>query len=328
MPWLSDDVLRHLQAVADAPDLSGTRYELVGKLGQGGMAVVYLVRDRELDRPVALKVLQAGEPASQLAERMRSEARIIARLEHPGIVPVHDAGVLADGRVFYAMKWVRGQRLDEALAGQQSLADRLRLFDKICESVAFAHAAGVVHRDLKPANIMVGPFGEVLVMDWGVAKILPSAAPSKDLPAACAPLSGAGTQHGAVLGTPGYMAPEQARGDSEAVNERTDVFALGAVLQFLLTAAPFNPPGRVSRIPRALLAIVAKAMAEAPMDRYSSVAELTEDIRHFLANERVDAYPEGLLGPVWRFLVKYRVGVLLILTYLIMRIGLLLWSRP
>src|SRR6185503_12470601 len=171
MRWLSDAAVDHLREVADRPDLAQTPYELQEPIARGGMGTVYRARDRRLDRDVAIKVMNAPAPAPAELERMRNEARILARLEHPGILPVHDLGALPDGRLFYVMKLVRGQRLDEAIA-EQPLHARLRTFGRICEAVAFAHAQGVVHRDLKPENVMVGPFGEVLVLDWGVAKIL------------------------------------------------------------------------------------------------------------------------------------------------------------
>src|ERR1700733_7157347 len=153
---LSDRVLVRLKAAAQLPDLSGTRYGLIEEIGRGGMGVVYLAEDAELGRRVAIKVLEDGR-----------EARVLASLEHPGIVPVHEAGVLPDGRSYYAMKLMRGTRLDAFLEKTTHLPDRLRVFQRICEPVAFAHARGVVHHDLKPANIMVGEFGEVLVMDGG-----------------------------------------------------------------------------------------------------------------------------------------------------------------
>src|SRR5262249_2034305 len=171
MRWLSDAVLDHLSQVADGPDLSGTKYELVEKIARGGMASIYLAKDRDLDRPVALKVLSDPPSDPQARRRMVNEARIIARLEHPGIVPVHDSGVLPDGRIYYAMKLVRGKRVDEHVGRSTTLSELLGIFEKICQAVAFAHAQGVIHRDLNPQNIMVGPFGEVLVMDWGVAKV-------------------------------------------------------------------------------------------------------------------------------------------------------------
>jgi serine/threonine protein kinase len=192
MKFLSDEVVARLRDITEQPELDGTRYELVRELGRGGIGIVYEVRDRELERHVAMKVMDA---------EWRGEARVIAALEHPGIVPVHDAGVLPDGRSYYTMKLVRGMRLDAWLAARHPLTERLRLFVRICEPVAFAHANGVVHRDLKPENVMVGEFGAVLVMDWGVATI---------------------------AGTPGYMAPETTR------DARSDVYALGALLRFVI----------------------------------------------------------------------------------------------
>jgi len=177
MTWLSDATLERLREAGDWPDLSGTRYEAQGVLGKGGMSTVYRARDRELDREVALKVMGPAEGDGTVA-RLRNEARVLARLEHPGLVPVHDVGTLPDGRVFYVMRLVRGKRLDEHARQERSLPALLRLFERVCEAVAFAHAQGVLHRDLKPANVMVGPFGEVLVLDWGLAKLVEGAAPA------------------------------------------------------------------------------------------------------------------------------------------------------
>src|SRR3954451_12205429 len=155
---LSDHVLSHLRTIIDFPDLSGTRYRVVEEIGRGGMGVVYQAYDEVLERTVALKVLNGPR-----------EARTLASLEHPGIVPVHDAGVLPDGRAFYAMKLVQGTRLDRYRAAAPSISDRLRTFLRICEPIAFAHSRGVIHRDLKHENLMIGDFGEVLVLDWGIA---------------------------------------------------------------------------------------------------------------------------------------------------------------
>src|SRR5215211_3612041 len=173
MKWLSDYKLNRLRSVVNEPDFSATKYAFVKELGRGGMGAVHLAEDTELDRLVAIKVLNTPEITDDLRNRMIREAQIIARLEHPGIVPVHDVGTLPDGRIYYAMKFVRGSRLDEYAAEGVSLRDRLRKFQAVCEAVAFAHAHGVIHRDLKPQNIMIGSFGEVLVLDWGVAKIKP-----------------------------------------------------------------------------------------------------------------------------------------------------------
>jgi serine/threonine protein kinase len=344
---LSDAVVEHLCLVADYPDLSGTKYDLIEKIGQGGMGCVYLVHDRLLDRPVALKVLSDSSAGPQAAERLTEEARIIARLEHPGIVPVHDSGVLADGRVYYAMKHVRGKRLDEYAGPATSLTEILQILRKVCESVAFAHAHDVIHRDLKPQNIMVGSFGEVLVMDWGVAKTLGDQSPPRPTAEPRAAHNDAtppATAHGTVLGTPGYMAPEQASGEIGRLDERTDVYALGAVLYFLLTGRPpalplnragdaqahaeLEPPWRLRRsTPRALEAICLKALAVLPEDRYPSVSRMSDDIGRFLAAERVEAYSEGVLGAARRLGSKYRTAIVLVLAYLVVRILLILFNR-
>src|SRR5271165_6395746 len=159
MRHLSDKALTRLRNGAELPDLSGTRYRLLRQVARGGMGIVYAAEDMDLQRRVALKVLEVPGCEGELANRLMREARVLARLEHPGIVPVHDVGTLTDGRVFYTMKFVEGQQLDKYIESLASIQDRLRLFLRICEAVAFAHARGVLHRDLKPANIMVGPYG-------------------------------------------------------------------------------------------------------------------------------------------------------------------------
>ncbi|MGH7719745.1 MAG: serine/threonine-protein kinase [Gemmatimonadaceae bacterium] len=345
MRWLSDEALGRLRHVADRPDLSGTKYELLDLLGRGGMGAVYRARDRELDRHVALKVLGTPDPAPRDAARMLREARTLARLEHPGIVPVHDVGTLPDGRVYYAMKLVRGGRLDEHARATASLGELLRIFGRICEAVAFAHAHGVIHRDLKPENIMVGPYGEVLVMDWGIAKLRDShresaersdpARASTDLPI---------TGHGTVLGTPGYMAPEQARGAVDEVDTPADIFALGAILRFLLTSTVQEPrtEGRAAsgtagapavtaggaprQVPRPLAAICARAMSPEPGERYGAVDELSDDVLRFVEGLPVRAYREGLVERAVRVYRRYRMPILLVLAYLVMRALLLLTS--
>ncbi len=237
MRWLSDSTVAHLKHVAEWPDLAETKYGILEEIGRGGMGTIYLAEDRVLGRKVALKVVGTGATDPAAAARMLREARVIARLEHPGIVPVHDAGTLPDGRMFYAMKRVDGRGLEAATAGA-SLPDRLRIFQRICEAVAFAHAHGVVHRDLKPENVMVGRFGEVLVMDWGVAKVFDEAAAPPPARTGAPPLSApatAATAEGTIVGTPAYMAPEQAEGRTGGIGPATDVYALGAILYFLLT---------------------------------------------------------------------------------------------
>jgi len=349
---ISDAALDRLRQVAEWPDLSGTRYELIQEVARGGMGVVYQARDRELDRTVALKVLAGIEADPGATERLRREALIIAGLEHPGIVPVHDVGSLPDGRVFYAMKLVSGSRLDALVRGGAPLPELLRTFLRICEPVAFAHAHGVIHRDLKPENVMVGTFGEVLVMDWGVAKRL-GEAPTARSPSPEAPLRAAETAHGTVLGTPAYMAPEQARGETERVDARADVYALGAILYFILTGRPPGPsdgtldaetrtwPGyagprpaavvpprrRTPSVSRPLEAICLKALASAPEARYAAAQDLASDVARFLEGASVSAYPEGPWRRTVRFTGKYRAPILVILAYVVMRVLLLILAR-
>jgi serine/threonine protein kinase len=316
MTWLSDKALAHLQEVGDWPDLSATQYETLSVLGQGGMATVYLARDRELGRDVALKIMRLPEAAPGVGERLRQEARILARLEHPGLVPVHDVGTLPDGRVFYAMKRVKGSRLDQHLRDSPLLSERLRLFERICETVAFAHAQGVIHRDLKPANVMVGPFGEVLVLDWGVAK-LHHEGPTP--PASSAPTA-ASTAHGTVVGTPGYMSPEQARG--QPVDARTDVFALGRILESMV-AEP--GPGEPARVPRPLASILDKALAPEPDRRYPGARELGEDVARDLSGLRVLAHAERWFEVPLRLARKYRTPLALVVAYVLVRVALIFW---
>jgi serine/threonine protein kinase len=328
--FLSDALLDRLGRAADLPDFSRTRYRLVREIGRGGMGTVYLAEDTMLAREVALKVLTLSEPDS--AERMLREARIVARLEHPGIVPVHDAGKLPDGRMYYAMKLVRGKRLDEALPA--ALPERLRIFVRICEAVAFAHARGVVHRDLKPANVMLGAFGEVLVLDWGVAKLL-DGPEDGSRSATGAPEAGAGrTAAGTVLGTVGYMSPEQAEGRPGAVGPKSDIYSLGTILRFLLSGEPPLPDRSAgqaaaadSRNPRPLRSICARATAPAPADRYETAEELAADVERYLDGERVGAHQEGAWEKAARLFARYRTPILIVVTYLFVRALLLYFAR-
>ena len=306
--------MERLRDAGEVPELGGTRYTVLEEVGRGGMGVVYAARDEQLERRVALKVLDAAG-GGELAERLVREARVLARLEHPGIVPVHDVGTLADGRVFYAMKFVEGQRLDRYLESVASMPDRLRIFLRICDAVAFAHTRAVLHRDIKPANVMVGPFGEVLVMDWGLAKILADSEVS-GADAGDGAGAAAGTGHGRVLGTPGYMSPEQARGD--VVDARCDIFSLGALLRFVA--------GK-SRMERALAAICDKACAAEREGRYASVPELTADVSRYLDGLAVGAYRENILERAARFYRRYRFFILLIAAYLLVRVMLVLFYR-
>ena len=267
--------------------MSPALYRVEGEFARGGMGRVLLARDRRLGRTVALKELHA-DAGPGAAGRFVREALVTARLQHPAIVPVYEAGRWPDGRPFYAMKLVEGRSLDGAAARRRlDLAGRLALLPHliaVAEAVAYAHGQRVVHRDLKPANVLVGPFGETVVVDWGLARELGSGRgrSSARSPAAAPAAAGAGqTVTGTVLGTPHYMPPEQARG--LPVDERADVYALGAMLYFLLAGAPPHAGrtaeealaaaagGRVEPVerrepeaPADLVAIVRKAMARRP----------------------------------------------------------------
>ncbi|HEX4489364.1 MAG TPA: serine/threonine-protein kinase [Terriglobales bacterium] len=311
MRHLSDNAVASLRDSV-TPDLSGTRYRLIDEAGRGGMGIVYVAEDALLQRRVALKVLEAADVN---ASRLMREAHVLARLEHPGIVPVHDVGTLPDGRIFYAMKFVEGQRLDQHIEPQTSVPDRLRIFLRLCDAVAFAHARGILHRDMKPANVMVGPFGEVLVMDWGLAKLLDGMSEPAEpglLP------TGGGTGHGSVLGTAGYMSPEQSRGEVESLDARSDIFSLGALLRFMLVGKP---------MPRPLAAICGKACAEDREDRYAAVSELTLDVSRYLDGLSVSAHRESIFDKMARFYRRNRFLVLLIAAYLVVRVGLILFFK-
>jgi hypothetical protein len=252
-------------------------YEVVGRLGQGGMGEVLRVHDPDFDRPLALKVMRtelAGQPGAE--GRFLAEARVTGRLQHPGIPPVHEIGRLGDGRPFLTMKLIEGQTLHELLQQRPTPASELprfvAIFGQVCQAVGYAHSRGVIHRDLKPHNVMVGAFGEVQVMDWGLAKTLAGAEPASGV---CErPGEGAeGTGAGTVLGTPVYMAPEQARGEVESLDERADVFGLGAILCAVLTGRPpFAGPDRLAAIRASAAGNVTDAFAR--LDGCGADAEL------------------------------------------------------
>jgi len=298
MDWLPNSVIDHLREAMDTPDLTGVPYVLGKELGRGGMGIVYEARDTRLERAVALKVLSQLAASGEAVERLWREARILARLEHPGIVPIHDAGMLSDGRAYYAMKLVEGSRLDEYLRAGPSLPELCRIFLRICEPVAFAHARGIVHRDLKPENIMLGKFGEVLVLDWGVAMAL-----------------GESERRGLVIGTPGYMAPEQS--EAGPVDARADVYSLGNLLREAVKAAP-----------RALSSIVKRATELDPARRYQTVAELSGDVASFLDHLPVSAHRENWLERIVRVLGRHKTLAWLIVAYLVVRVLLFFFVHP
>jgi serine/threonine protein kinase len=290
---ISDRAIDRLRDAASWPELDA-RYEITGVAGYGGMGTVYVARDHVLDREVAVKVLDVADQKGSRAARIKREAHILARLDHPGIVPVHDAGTLGDGRAFYVMKLVKGRRLDELIGARLPLPDRLIAFGRILDAVAFAHAHGVVHRDLKPENVMVGAFGEVYVMDWGVAQ------------------DGIDAE-AAVVGTPGFMAPEQEQ--AGAVDPRADIYALGILLAHL--AGDDAPPP--------LRAIAGKARHADAGGRYQKVEDLAADLARFRNQDRVEAYRESALERLVRFYRRYELPILLLIAYIVMRFVLLAW---
>lgn len=244
---------------------SDSRYRLDGEIARGGMGAILKGRDTDLGRDLAIKVLlDAHKNKPEIVQRFIEEAQIGGQLQHPGIAPVYELGQFADRRPFFSMKLVKGETLSKLLADREvPTADRgkyLGIFEQICQTMAYAHSRGVIHRDLKPANIMVGAFGEVQVMDWGLAKVLPAggvadekrsfqkqqgqsiiqtlrSGPGSDAPGTCGSI-GSQTQMGSVMGTPAYMPPEQALGEIDNLDERADVFGLGAILCEILTGKP------------------------------------------------------------------------------------------
>jgi serine/threonine-protein kinase len=240
------------------------RYQLHGEIARGGMGAILKGRDVDLGRDIAVKVLlEMHQGRAELLQRFVEEAQINGQLQHPGIVPIYALGQFPDKRPYFTMKLVKGQTLAKQLEARQTasasdLPHFLKVFEQICQTLAYAHARGVIHRDLKPSNIMVGAFGEVQVMDWGLAKVLEEGGVADEARtrlrqevsvirtrrsegSASTSMPGSQTQAGSVLGTPAYMAPEQARGEVELVDERADVFGLGAILCEILTGQPRWP---------------------------------------------------------------------------------------
>ncbi len=279
------------------PGVASGRLRDEGEIARGGMGSIHRIYDTGLRRHVALKVIHPGlanDP--QDLRRFVNEARVTGALDHPGIVPVHDLVSQGTGQVSYTMRLVEGRKLGALIDGQASRRDLeiiLQSLVSVCETLAFAHGRGIFHCDLKPDNIMVGAFGEVYVMDWGCALVRDG----RDL------VDEAQEPEGSVVGTPRYMAPEQARGEISRIDARTDVFALGAILYKALSGhAPYGGPtaaalaaaqqaaftpldrlqGRNVKPPPMLTAIVRKAMAADPARRHQSATELAEDLRDFL----------------------------------------------
>jgi tetratricopeptide (TPR) repeat protein len=302
------------------------RYQLEKEIARGGMGRILAARDLRHQRPVAIKELISGDD-----RRFEREALITAALQHPAIVPVYEAGRWPNGSPFYAMKLVEGEPLDRAIARQASLAQRIALLPNViavADALAYAHQRRIIHRDLKPANVLLGPFGETYVIDWGLAKRLDVAdddAPTLR-PSATRLAGGELTVEGDIVGTPLYMPPEQASGES--VDQRADVYALGAMLYHTLAGAPpyeharaevmlarviEAPPialtARVEGVPADLVAIVNKAMARVPTDRYADAAQLAADLRRFQAGQLVLAHEYSTMARVARFVRKNLIAV-------------------
>jgi serine/threonine protein kinase len=289
------------------PDLPG--YEVLRELGRGGMGVVWRVRDSVLRRSLAAKVpLDAYRDDPECRRRFLNEARVLGQLEHPGIVPIHQVGTLPDGRPFFVMKLVRGRRLDDLLTEKGPGAARwLRVFEAICQAVGYAHSQGIIHRDLKPSNVMLGKFGEVQVMDWGIAKILPGKTSlSAEVTQPYLPLdeNEGQTSDRAVMGTWPYMPPEQANARIEEIDQRSDVFGLGAILCALLTGQPPYVGGSTEEVRRKaakgdladaltrleacgaddLVALAKRCLAVDPEKRYADAREVAEEVANHRKN--------------------------------------------
>ena len=303
----------------ELPVVDPRHYKIIGEHARGGMGRVLIARDLRLGRLVAIKELLASEQEQGL--RFLREVLLTARLQHPSIVPIHEAGQWPTGKPFYAMKLVSGRPLGELIRGAKTLADRLALLRHIIdvsEAISYAHSVRIIHRDLKPSNVIVGDFGQTVVIDWGLAKdISDEIAPDR--------LS-AHTVQGAVVGTPGYMPPEQAFG--RLVDERADVYALGSLLYTVLAGRPpydgthaadlmvqvkMGAPVPLSQrdpaIPPDLCAIVDKAMARNPDERYLTALGLSEDLRRFETGQLVAARAYSRTELLRRWLRRHRFVV-------------------
>ncbi len=354
-PGYEDVIARSwTEAVAPSDDTAEgepeARYARQDVIGAGGMGDVYRAWDRALDRPVAMKVLRAGGDAARPQNhRFFEEARITARLAHPGIVAVHDVGRDDGGQPYFTMTMVRGESLREVIQrlhagdGEWSQPRVLGVLLRVCDAVSYAHDRGVLHRDLKPSNVMVGRFGEVFVMDWGLARLTGEGAEAVDgePPATDAPPPtpdpgwrlATPTMTGDVIGTPGYMAPEQARGDLAQLAPTTDVYAIGAMLYHVLAGrmphaltdgsngsgevlarVVEGPPEPLHRaapgVPDELVAICERAMARAPDQRYRSAAELADDLRAFLEVRVVRAYGGGAFAQLGKWVRRNRLAAI------------------
>ncbi|QDU61710.1 Serine/threonine-protein kinase PknD [Planctomycetes bacterium Pan216] len=345
------------------------RYELKKELARGGLGRVWLAQDQHIARNVAIKEVLPGRQSGVTLDRFYQEAQITGQLEHPGIVPVYELGMKPDGKPFYTMKLLRGRTFESAIREYHELPrddpnrviklnELLDVFVGICNAMAFAHNKGIIHRDLKPANVMVGDFGEAIVVDWGLATIMhsqrdplqPMVASEEDTDGSRVSItlrgSGSQTMAGTIMGTPKYMSPEQAEGRIEELDERSDIYSLGAILYDILVGSPalngaslqeiltkvirgeFEPPKRIIRdVPAPLNAICLKAMALEADDRYANAKEIAEDVLRWKAREPVSAYPEPWWQQANRWLRKHRTLVLsTVAAASVVVIGLVAWN--
>ncbi|MBX7106900.1 MAG: serine/threonine-protein kinase [Gemmataceae bacterium] len=315
-----------------APERQVEQFRIVREHARGGLGRVSVALDERLGREVAFKEIRGEyEHRDDLRARFLREAAVTGRLEHPGIVPVYALGEHADGRPYYAMRFVEGRTLADAVAEFHAAGGRfdslefrqlLGRFTAVCEAIAYAHSRGVIHRDLKPANVMLGQYGETLVVDWGLAKVLGQPDATATDPT-LAPLASTDTVAGATLGTPAFMSPEQAAGRIADLGPATDIYSLGAVLYVVLTGrtpietaegelavemARFGETMPVElvkpNVPAALSAICRRAMAVRPEERYDTVAALSADIERWLADAPVDAYEEPISASAGRWARK------------------------
>lgn len=320
----------------------GEKYQIAEELGTGAMKLVRRTLDKNAARDVALAVLLDATARPKKISRFVREARITAALEHPNIVPIYDIGVNEEGKPYFTMKLLGGetlhsilQKLNEGNAEYRKmypLNRLLQIFLSVCNAVSFAHSRAVIHLDLKPANIQVGDFGEVLVLDWGLAKVLqkdPAQFPHRlELGEGLREIP----KEGVVRGTPGFMGPEQARGEYASLNEQTDIFALGAVLYTILKCKP--PPKKKDvkpkndsstgfKIPPALEAVATKAMARQPMNRYQTAGELAVDVQAFLDGYATKAQQAGALTLLWLLIKRHSVVTTMICLSLVLVFGTL-----
>ena len=352
------------------------RYEAQGELGRGGMGIVTKVVDRDLRRTLAMKVLRGdntGAHDSRSAAdsvslgRFLEEAQVTSQLDHPGIPPVHELGVDADGHVYFTMKLVKGAELRDVLThvkektGEWTSTRALHSILRACEAVAYAHAKGVIHRDLKPSNIMVGRFGETYVMDWGLARVQGQSDPERpkevDVGASVSIVasdraelkdqdtgSAISTMDGDVVGTPIYMAPEQASGHQIEIGPAVDVYAMGAILYQLLTnELPYIPPDTKpsphtvlrwvmegpprpvvelnSAVPPELIAICEKAMNRDPAERYPSMGGLADDLRSYVERRVVKAYATGPVAELKKWVSRNKAAAIAIVVGVLFVVG-------